>query len=169
MHNGTTVPPVVHLWFLRTEASLGPTFCNIHRPYIHINTREGDPISSILALPSLPLPFHFSTTQHHGPCEEDGYQWRLGPSSPGDRLPLIAVKVAETSEAPLKDLCNLRLCNKATKRAPSSCAIANRFNLKHHYHTMDWGADYLQTVDQLQGANNKGALFIKGMDGICTG
>jgi hypothetical protein len=32
-------------------------------------------------------------------------------------ISLIAVKVAETSEDPLKDLRSLRLCNKATKRA----------------------------------------------------
>jgi hypothetical protein len=49
------VLPVVRLRFSRTEASLGPTLLNIHHPYIHINTREGDPISSILALTSLPL------------------------------------------------------------------------------------------------------------------
>jgi hypothetical protein len=33
---------------------------------------------------------------------------------------------------------------------------------------MDWGADYLQTVDWFQGANNGGALLIKGMSDICT-
>jgi hypothetical protein len=35
------------------------------------------------------------------------------------------------------------------------------------------GADvldaYLQTVDWLQGTNNGGALFVKGMGDICTG
>jgi hypothetical protein len=46
-----------------------------------------------------------------------------------------------------------------------SHAIANRFNLEHHYQSMVWeGADtldaYLQTVNWLQGANNGGALFI---------
>jgi hypothetical protein len=55
-----------------------------------------------------------------------------------DRLPeeivsLIAVKVTETSEAPLEDLCSLWLCNKATKRASSSHVVGNRFNLEHHY------------------------------------
>jgi hypothetical protein len=55
-----------------------------------------------------------------------------------DRLPeeivsLIAVKVAETLEAPLEDLHTLRLCNKAMKRASSSHGITNRFNLKHRY------------------------------------
>jgi hypothetical protein len=55
-----------------------------------------------------------------------------------DRFPeeiifLIIVKVAKTSEAPLEDLHSLRLCNKATKRASSSRAITNRFNLEHHY------------------------------------
>jgi hypothetical protein len=87
MHDGTAVPPVVRLWFSRTEASLGPTLHNIRRAYIHINTQEGDLGSLALALPSLPLPFHFSTTQHHGACEEDGCQQCLGPSSQGDRLP----------------------------------------------------------------------------------
>jgi hypothetical protein len=59
-----------------------------------------------------------------------------------DRLPeeivsLIAVKVADTSEAPLKDLHSLWLCNKVMKLASSSRAISNHFNLEHHYHTMD--------------------------------
>jgi hypothetical protein len=48
-------------------------------------------------------------------------------------ISLIAVKVAETSEDPLKDLRSLRLCNKATKRATSSHTVANCFNLEHHY------------------------------------
>jgi hypothetical protein len=62
------------------------------------------------------------------------------------------------------------------KRATSSHVIANHFNLKHHYHSKVWGggvADalnaYLKTVDWLQGANNGGALFIKGMADICIG
>jgi hypothetical protein len=55
MHDETAVPRVVCLRFLRTEASLGPMLCNIRCPYIHINTQEGDPNSSILALASLPL------------------------------------------------------------------------------------------------------------------
>jgi hypothetical protein len=47
-------------------------------------------------------------------------------------------------------------------------------DLEHHYQSMDGeGADmldaYLQTVDWLQGANNRGALFIKGMDDRCIG
>jgi hypothetical protein len=87
---------------------------------------------------------------------------------------LIAVKVPETLEAPLEDLHSLWLCNKVTKRASSSHAIANRFNLEHHYQAMVWeGADaldtYLQTVDWLQGVNNGGALFVKGMGDICMG
>jgi hypothetical protein len=87
---------------------------------------------------------------------------------------LITVKVAETSEASLEDLLSQRLCNKAMKRASSSRSMDNRFNLEHHYQSMDGeGADvldaYLQTVDWLQGVNNGGALFIKGMGGICTG
>jgi hypothetical protein len=96
-----------------------------------------------------------------------------------DRLPeeivsLIVVKVVETLEDPLKDLRSLRLRNKATKRASLSRVVANRFNLKHHYQSMyGEGADvldaYLQTVDWLQGANNGGALFVKGMGDICTG
>jgi hypothetical protein len=45
---------------------------------------------------------------------------------------LIAIKVAETSEAPLDDLHSLWLCNKAMKRASSSCGVANCFNLNHH-------------------------------------
>jgi hypothetical protein len=52
---------------------------------------------------------------------------------PEEIISLITVKVAETSEDPLKGLHSLWLCNKATKRATSSHAIANRFNLKHHY------------------------------------
>jgi hypothetical protein len=84
-------------------------------------------------------------------------------------ISLIAVKVAETSEAPLEDLRSLRLCNKATKRASTSRVVTNRFNLELHYQTMDRGADYLQTIDWLQGANNGGALFVKGMGDICTG
>jgi hypothetical protein len=89
-------------------------------------------------------------------------------------ISMIAVKVAETSEAPLEDLRSLRLCNKVTKRACSSCAITNRFNLENHYHSRSWGDGgmldaYLQTVDWLQGANNREPLFIKGMDDICTG
>jgi hypothetical protein len=55
-----------------------------------------------------------------------------------DRLPeeivsLIAIKVVETLEALLKDLCSLQLCNKVMKRASSSRAITNHFNLEHHY------------------------------------
>jgi hypothetical protein len=89
-------------------------------------------------------------------------------------ISLIVIKEAETSEDPLKDLCSLWLCNKATKRASSSCAITNRFNLEHHYQSMDReGVDvlntYLQTVDWLQGANNRGALFVKGMGDIWMG
>jgi hypothetical protein len=54
-----------------------------------------------------------------------------------------------------------------------SHAVSNRFNLEHHYKSMIWeGVDahdtYLQTVDWLQCANNGGALFVKGMDDICT-
>jgi hypothetical protein len=52
---------------------------------------------------------------------------------PEEIISLIAVKVAETLEDPLEDLLSLRLCNKATKRATLSHAIANRFNLEHHY------------------------------------
>jgi hypothetical protein len=79
----TAVPLVMHLWFMRTEAFLRPTIRNIRRPYIHINTQEGDLISSTLAFPStsIHLHFHFPTMQHHGACEEDGCRWHLGPSS----------------------------------------------------------------------------------------
>jgi hypothetical protein len=87
---------------------------------------------------------------------------------------LIAIKVAETLEDSLEDLRSLRLCNKATKRSTSSHAVANRFNLEQHYQSTVWGgADalnaYLQTFDWLRGANNCGALFVKGMADICTG
>jgi hypothetical protein len=49
-----------------------------------------------------------------------------------------------------------------------------RSNLEHHYQSMVWeGANaldaYLQIVDWLQGANNVGAFFVKGMGDICTG
>jgi hypothetical protein len=70
-----------------------------------------------------------------------------------DRLPeelisLIVVKVAETSEALLEDIRSLWLCNKVTKRASSSYAIANCFILEHHYQSTDWNSDeYIQTVD----------------------
>jgi hypothetical protein len=100
---------------------------------------------------------------------------RMAADGAWDHLPEeIASLIAETSEAPLEDLRSLRLCNKAMKRASSSRAITNRFNLKHHYQSMVWeDADalntYLQTIDWLQGANNGGALFVKGMDDICTG
>jgi hypothetical protein len=99
---------------------------------------------------------------------------RMAANNAWDRLPeeivsLITVKVAETFEAPLKDLRSLWLRNKAMKRASASCTVTNRFNLEHHYQTMDWGADYLQTIDWLQGVNNRGALFVKGIGDICTG
>jgi hypothetical protein len=69
---------------------------------------------------------------------------------PEEIVSLIAVKVVETSEAPLQDLRSLRLCNKATKRASSSYAVANRFNLERHYQSMDWNSyEYIQTVDWL--------------------
>jgi hypothetical protein len=63
---------------------------------------------------------------------------RMDAGGAWDRLPeeivsLITVNVAETSEAPLKDLRSLRLCNKVTKRASSSYIIASRFNLENHY------------------------------------
>jgi hypothetical protein len=48
-------------------------------------------------------------------------------------ISLIAVKVVETSEALLKELHSLRLCNKATKRVSTSRAVVNLFNLMHHY------------------------------------
>jgi hypothetical protein len=103
---------------------------------------------------------------------------RMATGSAWDRRPeeivsLIVVKVVETLKDPLEDLCSLRLCNKATKRASSSHAVANRFNLEHHYQSMDWEGvnvldTYLQTVDWLQGVNHGGALFVKGMGDICT-
>jgi hypothetical protein len=52
---------------------------------------------------------------------------------------MIAVKVAESLEAPLEDLRSLRLCNKVMKRACSSHIIANRFNLENHYRSTVWG------------------------------
>jgi hypothetical protein len=48
---------------------------------------------------------------------------------PKEIISIITVKVAETSKDPLEDLHSLWLCNKGTKRATSSCAIANCFNL----------------------------------------
>jgi hypothetical protein len=65
-------------------------------------------------------------------------------------ISLIAIKVAETSEDRLEDLRSLWLCNKATKRVTLSRAIANRFNLEHHYQSKVWGGadalnSYLQT------------------------
>jgi hypothetical protein len=91
---------------------------------------------------------------------------------PEEVISLIAFKVAETLEDPLEDLHSLRLCNKAMKRVTLSHAITNRFNLEHHYQSKVWGSanvlnSYLQTVDWLQGANNGGALFVKGMADIC--
>jgi hypothetical protein len=63
---------------------------------------------------------------------------RVTEGSALDRLPkeiisMIAVKVAESSEAPLEDLCSLRLCNKEMKRACSSHIVTNCFNLENHY------------------------------------
>jgi hypothetical protein len=82
---------------------------------------------------------------------------RVATGGTWDRLPeemisMITVKVAETSNAPLKDLCSLRLCNKVTKRASLSHAIANQFNLEQHYQSTVWGNGgtldaYLQTVN----------------------
>jgi hypothetical protein len=95
-----------------------------------------------------------------------------------DRLPkevvsLIASMVVETSEAPLEDLHNLHLCNKATKRASSSCGIPNCFNLEHHYQSRVWGDThtrilYHQTVDWLLDVSNRQARFVKGMGNLCT-
>jgi hypothetical protein len=91
-----------------------------------------------------------------------------------DRLPeeivsLIAVKVAETSDAPLEDLRSLRLCNKVMKGASSSYAGTNSFNLEHHYQSTDLNPEeYLQTIDCLQGVNNGQALFVKGLVDLCT-
>jgi hypothetical protein len=51
---------------------------------------------------------------------------------------LIAVKVADTLEDLLEDLCSLRMCNKAMQRATLSRAVANHFNLEHHYKSKDW-------------------------------
>jgi hypothetical protein len=123
------------------------------------------------------LPFHFPSTFPQRSTIE--HVKRIAASGTWDRLPeeivsLITVKVVETSEAPLEDLHSMRLCNKVMKRASLSRVIANRFNLEHHYQSMVWeGADaldaYLQTVDWLQGMNNGGALFMKGMADICTG
>jgi hypothetical protein len=98
---------------------------------------------------------------------------RKAASGAWDRLPeeivsLITVKVAKTLEAPLEDLRSLQLCNKVMKRASSSHAIANRFNLEHHYQSTDRNPkEYLQTVDWLQGANNGQALFVKGSADLC--
>jgi hypothetical protein len=99
---------------------------------------------------------------------------RMAAGSAWDHLPeeivsLITIKVAETLEAPLEDLCGVRLCNKAANKASSSYAVANRFNLKLHYQSTDWNSDeYIQTVDWLQGVNNGQALFIKGTADIST-
>jgi hypothetical protein len=93
---------------------------------------------------------------------------------PEEIVSLIIVKVAQTSDATLEDLRSLRLCNKAMKRATSSITVTNRINLEQHYQSTVWGdADtldsYINTVDWLQGANNGGALFVKGMGDICMG
>jgi hypothetical protein len=87
--------------------------------------------------------------QHHGAREEDGYRLLE------EVVSLIAIKVAETSEDPLEDLCSLLLCNKATKRVTSSRVIANRFNLEQHYQSKGLGGGggapalnaYLKTID----------------------
>jgi hypothetical protein len=67
---------------------------------------------------------------------------RKAASGAWDRLPeeiisLITIKVVETLEASFEDLHSLRLCNKVMKRASSSQAVANRFNLEHHYQSTD--------------------------------
>jgi hypothetical protein len=104
---------------------------------------------------------------------------RVASSNAWDRLPkeivsMITAKVVETSVALLEDLHNLRLCNKATKRASLSCGVANCFNLDHHYQSTIWGdgdtrVAYLQTVDWLVGVSNGETFFIKGMGDVCTG
>jgi hypothetical protein len=52
---------------------------------------------------------------------------------PKEIIPMITINVAESTEAPLEDLCSLRLCSKVTKRACSSLIVANHFNLEKHY------------------------------------
>jgi hypothetical protein len=103
---------------------------------------------------------------------------RMAAGGAWDHLPeeivsLITVKVAETSEDLLQELRSLRLCNKATKRASSSRALANCFNLKHHFTNRVWSEDdmykYYQIVDWLEVVNNGRALFINGMSDICMG
>jgi hypothetical protein len=48
-------------------------------------------------------------------------------------LSMIAIKVAESSQAPLEDLHSMHLCNKTMKRVCSIRVIGNRFNLENHY------------------------------------
>jgi hypothetical protein len=90
---------------------------------------------------------------------------------PKEIVSLITVKVSETSEGPLKDLCSGQQKDEGGNLEP------------HHRQSLQpratlpiqglGGADvlnaYLQTVDWLQGVNNGVALFIKGMADICMG
>jgi hypothetical protein len=60
------------------------------------------------------------------------------------------------------------------KRASSSRIVTNCFNIEHHYQATVWGHarscdTYLQTIDWLLLANNGEALFVKGMENLCTG
>jgi hypothetical protein len=132
----------VGLWFLQSCAwgsHLGLLFAtSATRIYTCINTWEGDPFSSTQAF----LPFHIpSTFPQHSTMEPVK---RMASDGAWDCLPeevisLIAIKVAKTSEDPIKDIHSLRLCNKVMKRMTLSSAIANRFNLEHHYLSKVWG------------------------------
>jgi hypothetical protein len=101
MHDGTAVPLAVCLQFLGTKATLGPTLCNIHRPYIHMHKHPGRRSHFIhTCIPSLPHP---STFPQHSTMEPAK---RMAASGSWDRLPeeivsLITVMVAETLEDPL--------------------------------------------------------------------
>ena len=48
---------------------------------------------------------------------------------PDEVVSEIAGKVAETSPAPLDDLCSMRACSSSTKRVCSILAVAKRVNL----------------------------------------
>jgi hypothetical protein len=137
--------------------------------YIEINIGDFDPIPSTLQS----LSIHILTSQQQMEYAK-GVALGAWDRLPEEVVSIITIKVAKILEAPLKDICTRRLCNKEMKRACSSRVVANRFNLENHYQSMVWGERHwldadLQTVDWLQGTNNAEALFVKGMDGICTG
>jgi hypothetical protein len=118
--------------------------------YIEINIGDFDPIPSTLQS----LSIHILASQQQMEYAK-GVALGAWDRLPEEVVSIITVKVAKILEAPLKDICTRRLCNKEMKRACSSRVVANRFNLENHYQSMVWGERHwldadLQTVDWYQ-------------------